>query len=281
MTRKAPMLALSSILAILAGVGVRWFYYVTVGGQVVRASSSVSAYQIEQVDYVECNRGPGQPLAEPRESIVYTKARRSSGAKSEVSIWKGLGPNGADRAEKTYITEDGRHVVKSRSDLNIKTTVARSLDDFLRDELDPAQKCMKSFAGLEVAGLQYIDEGVMYGVRTFKLQKSSSSSRSTHWVAPDLGCERVHRIMEFMDASGSVTSRNTLKTISVRLGEPDAAMFQLPQNFEEIGPWEEFRRDYHLRKGPSPAISFVESLSSSYRLHLERLESSYQLKKSR
>lgn len=257
-----------------SAIAVSWL-----AGQAVTPSS---AFQIDQVDFVESAGAKAGQMGPRVEFARYTKGRRASGAKGEISIWPRLGMNGADRMEQTFFREDGTHLVHSRSDVGTKTTVGKPFNEFLRDALDPSQQCMKTIGGVLASPASYEGEEALHGFTVFKLRRNSGNSRSTEWLAPVLGCERIARVVEFLDPAGNVISRNTLETVSVRLGEPDSRLFQAPRDHDEVGTWEEYRRDYHARMGSGdPPVPFADSLTPRRKAHLEQLERAYQRNKQR
>jgi len=84
----------------------------------------------------------------------------------------------------------------------------------------------------------------------------------TLWYAPDLDCEPVRRLTESRDNDGSIRDRFEDIPLSIKLGEPDAALFSIPTDYVEMSPsayrqkiWEAVHRE------PMPPKSAEQSKS--------------------
>lgn len=62
------------------------------------------------------------------------------------------------------------------------------------------------------------------------------------WLAPSMSCAEVWRIKTFADGQGNVTDSSELRLDSRSSGEPDASLFAVAPDYEEVGPTEAFRR---------------------------------------
>ena len=64
----------------------------------------------------------------------------------------------------------------------------------------------------------------------------------TYWHAPALACEVVQYRVEAQQADGSLKLQTVGKPISLRIGEPDASLFDEGANYIELSPSEVVRK---------------------------------------
>jgi hypothetical protein len=100
---------------------------------------------------------------------------------------------------------------------------------------------------------------IQHGLRTAKI----ADGPTTHWYALDYGCALVRARMEW--ENGSVSEKNLLALVK---GEPDAALFHVPQVYQEVPP-----SKWHFVKGDIPASdqALMRKLDEQY--HKDRSRS--------
>ncbi|HYM13825.1 MAG TPA: hypothetical protein VEU62_24005 [Bryobacterales bacterium] len=75
------------------------------------------------------------------------------------------------------------------------------------------------------------------GFRTVVIQTESGPFLTTDWKAPDLGCATLRMTEERRDGPrGDATARFELSAVSVTVGSPDPALFEVPASYTEGSP---------------------------------------------
>jgi hypothetical protein len=94
--------------------------------------------------------------------------------------------------------------------------------------MDARHGCIKNDRGELVVAADVIEEGeVVSGHETVK----AASAESVYWFARGLGCARL-RVITRMPGGG----RNVKTSISITAGDPDDALFYVPERYDEVPP---------------------------------------------
>jgi hypothetical protein len=204
-------------------------------------------------------------------------AVRSDG--SQLTIIRGPSremPLGVYEAKEFRLAE-GLYI-STRNDTNIKTT--RRRHPGFRDQMtwwvnthrDPASRCLKLISGVEATTTRserVAGEESIGGLRTVRIEDSSSGNLVVKWLALDLGCELVQQNIGFrVNSVESGTSEKRL--VEYRRGEPNPALFAIPASFEEVGPTQAYLRYERLYRR-DPNFDVPENRKD----HLRRLEEQY------
>lgn len=83
------------------------------------------------------------------------------------------------------------------------------------------------------------------------------------WLALDLNCFPMKQTV-LKDAGKPQSTHNEIATISISLGEPDAALFMVPLNYTERSP-DEVMAEFRNRFPNAPSMDFPEASNISYR----------------
>ena len=180
----------------------------------------------ETIDYSKSPRGK----VEARTTI----ARRADG--EEAAIVNGPIPNGFKRlvGERIVSFPDGRRVeVLDLIHAVIDWPKSSNKDLRYRRERMAAENPDCSFATGE-----YLDaQETLGGVKVDVLKSPpEGSSGSTLWRAPELGCEVLASTYTQVQMDGSFRRVSQEKFLGIRLGEPDASMFDIPADYQKLAP---------------------------------------------
>lgn len=166
-----------------------------------------------------------------------TVAVRSDGSRSVTETI--LGKVGISRSElkRSLRFADGRRVTQFLA-LGVKNTWP-SLD-----EAAVAERRARSYA-VEAANC-LIPGWTAVGVDTIQQQPVTILSHTsddlawklTVWSAPQLGCEDLRQLAYDRQTDGTFTLTAEMKTLSLRIGEPDTSLFEEPSGLREVSPLE-------------------------------------------
>jgi hypothetical protein len=110
----------------------------------------------------------------------------------------------------------------------IRSGVRGGLTVWDPDDADCA-KLAKAFA---LSGLERVADVVIAGIRAIEYTgKRSSTRRVTVALAPSLGCLQMRNIDHDYNRLWSPTSSHRSEVVSVQIGEPDPALFQVPRDY--------------------------------------------------
>lgn len=92
---------------------------------------------------------------------------------------------------------------------------------------------------------------------------NGASNRHDRWEAPDLNCFPLRSVDFATRQAGVKAPHNEAEVINVTFGEPDPALFSIPEKFVERSPSErhaEFERKFGMR-APTPPQADQEYFS--------------------
>ncbi len=112
--------------------------------------------------------------------------------------------------------------------------------------LAPSKNCFLTGYGL------YFDKyDTLGGVRVAVIRSlPKGSSGITRWLAPELGCEELQNTYTQVQADGSFRLVSEEKFVSLRLGEPDAAFFNVPSTYASLTPSAALHKQTVVTGGP-------------------------------
>jgi hypothetical protein len=88
----------------------------------------------------------------------------------------------------------------------------------------------------------YLGDDTVMGYKTVILQSEERLDDETllnwDWKAPDLDCIDLRLSADFLDSNRTVTSHFELRVVKIILGQPDPALFPMPQGYTEKSPSE-------------------------------------------
>jgi len=221
---------------------------------------------------------PGVLCAEPSEAPAFTAIRTITSydkASGEIARTEQLliavRSDGSRAQVRTRTAPDGtQHEQKTIIDVSARK---RLLVDGLTDSLTTyplSEKAALHYAVRPVPSCRGADEeaGEMFGFPVRRREREVNDGRDTihfeEWVAPDLNCMVMKRVVRIEDRLASVEEITTLTR-----GEPAASMFALPDRpLTERSPGEvlaEFSRRYGKRFNPNTAAVLDQAYESHQR----------------
>lgn len=142
------------------------------------------------------------------------------------------------------------HDVQNRSHVEIhpsvQSKITMRMDDQTAARLGgrPAGCADAAAADSKLLGFPVVKK-----TRTTSGAPRQQSMTVEEWVAPGLDCLPLKTSAVLKGANGAVISRNTEEVVSVRLGEPEASLFEVPGGLIERAPSEVMAADYAQRGG--------------------------------
>lgn len=101
-----------------------------------------------------------------------------------------------------------------------------------------------------------VREESILGFRAFVFERTDSVAgqnyRVTRWAVPDLNCTDIQSILESRDGTGHITGMTGKSPIFIRMGEPDASLFQVSEEYAEMSPSAMQENSYLRRHKTSP-----------------------------
>lgn len=116
----------------------------------------------------------------------------------------------------------------------------------------------------------------MLGYEVFKhvidLPLTAADARIERFVAPELGCIALETRHFQRDAAGRHQLVSSERVLNVRIGEPDAALFAVPDDYVELSPAQYAERVAGLSESPAsgPATPVIREFERTYREMRER-----------
>lgn len=211
-------------------------------GPAISAGSSQASSQ-SKAAVVESEEFVGLAGEAPHLSARYTFAVRSDGSTATVT-------RKFDRAGK---------LVASDRDLRMPHGIRVAVADHLRvvtatrapglakpprspsEIWTPESNCETSADGLNRRPRSEVGDPIM-GFATLKIIEDDSTMRLTRWFSPELGCAELRQLAEFKSADGSITDTSERRAVAARPGEPSAALFEWPLEYENLSPSEKYLR---------------------------------------
>lgn len=164
-------------------------------------------------------------------------AVRSDGSNVTVSLppegdLKSL-PEFGDRA---VMLRPQRQQVHMLDRLKLKTTLPLDFSSRVPPPADPP--CLPSDGGRsKFVGTDTILGWPVYVYESSETTRGGTKLTNTRWLAPALNCRDIQGRLEIRPESGAAkTSWN--RTVSITPGEPDPALFVVPEDYREVSPGE-------------------------------------------
>lgn len=109
-------------------------------------------------------------------------------------------------------------------------------------------------------------EDVVLGFKTIAIQTEDGPYLNTVWKAPDLDCATLKMTEDRKGPNGSPDARFDLAAVSVILGTPAPALFEIPATYTEMSPkQQESAQAARLgRTLPESSLAFLERRESQY-----------------
>ncbi|MDX2033874.1 MAG: hypothetical protein SF339_24590 [Blastocatellia bacterium] len=167
----------------------------------------------------------------------------------------------AQSSERTIQFASGDEVAINEL-TNIKSsTVEKNVNSALWQR-DPGSKCINSFAGTPMSSLPEIIRGEesVDGYRTVKV----TSNNVAMWYALDYGCAKVKARADWDSRS---FSEHTL--LALIPGEPDPALFHVPENAKEAPPSERLQSSHNESDRPcgQKCLELLQKFDARYYAH--------------
>lgn len=93
----------------------------------------------------------------------------------------------------------------------------------------------------------------MLGFQTHRYESTSrmdtQTVSATHWLAPDLNCAALRFLQVASSAEGREIRRFERVAHSVKVGQPDPALFTVPDTYREVSPSQQMKQVHERRTG--------------------------------
>ena len=192
-----------------------------------------------------------------------TLAMRSDGAMAHVTVFGGKQQIAAGEAHRAVVFADGRNISFYPS-IRAKTTWqpdAAGAARRIAGMLNPPQHCVTAgsrLVGSDTLGGQQVDIVEV----TFDADASA-----TFWAAPKFGCLQFQSKGYLREPDGTMVLASEDRFVSLEFGEPDPALFDLPDGYQQMKPSEvQRRRDekYGLGSLRDDQVKYFEDLDYAY-----------------
>ncbi len=205
-----------------------------------QAGGGSAAWVPYEITYKAYNKKPEWP--QPILSGEIVRAVRSDGSSFESTTTYRL-----DRSihnQQRQVKFAGGINIRADDRLSLMTATKNTSEDAarLRQSFDPARSCAVSMdGGQPPTGWTATAGETLSGYETYKVVVEAPSktprSRITIWRAPALGCAELRGFVETLDpSSGQVVQTYERQAADIRPGEPDPALFRLPNGFRNVSP---------------------------------------------
>jgi hypothetical protein len=159
-------------------------------------------------------------------------ARDRNGSTVEIST---AGPLSAGQSAKNITFANGVRLnlfdlINGRTSWRLSTSAIAAMKRRLSA---PPPDCMFGIAGERV-----VRHENLFGQDSIVLESSNGGMQVTAWRVPMLGCEELQYTLDNL-AEGK---RTTARVVSLRLGDPDAQLFDVRSDYTEMRPSDAYRR---------------------------------------
>jgi hypothetical protein len=118
----------------------------------------------------------------------------------------------------------------SSKEYQVRSGVRGGLPVWDSDDSD----CAKMALAFSLSDLKREGETVIAGFRSIRYTGLRSKKEREHlWLAPSLGCTQMMVVTSAHNTFGLPTAYSRSEVVSVRLGEPDKALFAAPKGYRE------------------------------------------------
>lgn len=200
-------------------------------------------------------------------------ARRSDGATVTLNFQPQDKQTGTHPRVRTITFLDGRFWdVYDSIHAFVKWPATRERTMLQRNLLAPLKDCL-----LEDSG-EYLDKYETWGDVSVAVIRSlpKGSSGTTFWLAPSLGCQQLQTTYTQVRSDGSFRLVSEEKFVSIKLGEPEAALFTVPSTYASLIPsnalHEEFK--HNGRPWDSQAQEMAARMDTAYARRIKESQSS-------
>lgn len=169
-----------------------------------------------------------------------TVARRSDGATVHVDNMAGLvGLQAGETARHIYFL-DGREFTVYDGVSSVVRFPQHSAETIAFEKariLNPPTNCVSP-------GSTLVSYGTLQGYKVAIVKvRNIGDHQLTVWYAPDLGCQKLQYRVEVQDSNGAWELASETKTVSLTAGEPDPALFEIPDSYASVAPSEALRKE--------------------------------------
>lgn len=149
--------------------------------------------------------------------------------------------DGSVEGRARYLDLPGGIHITTEEDLGLMTATKDPNADeaFTRRQLDPSQACAVSLSGGHPFQVPVITEETYLGMSVKRIYLGEDTTRQTFWRSPALRCAELRAVVERVDPqTRKVVGISETVTTTIREGDPDAALFELPRGFRNVPPTE-------------------------------------------
>lgn len=172
-------------------------------------------------------------------------AIRADGAAAIDSPVAGNNQNGLD-ARTIRFPKEGMYVLISDA------ARAKSTHYFPRSEPETAAGAPRCEGKLSHE-FRWVGQEQILGFQTHRYESTgrmdTRTFSETQWLAPDLNCLALRFLQIASSADGRESRRFERVALSVRVGEPDPALFTVPGAYREVPPSQQMQEVHELRTG--------------------------------
>jgi len=193
----------------------------------------VTPFTIQTEDYNFRKSADGQLVRRD------TVARQSNGSFVKMSsVYNEVGL-AAGETVRTLRLADGRGywVFDGIASLSTWPTLSdKQLAVYKESLLSPPTNC--AHQGETVAGFELVG-----GHQVVKVTEEISGKKLTLWKAADLSCQLLQLHTEVIQPDGSLKLVYESRLVKLQIGEPDAALFEVPTSYAVLTPSEAWKRE--------------------------------------
>lgn len=206
-------------------------------------------------------------------------ALRSDGSMIEVD--QSLDNQGNTTADQRQMTLADRLIVQFSPSVQAKSTRRSKADDFalfyVGAKRAATQQCLATVSGertLKTMGEVFIGNEPVSGWQTVhtRIQQPNSPVIDS-WHAPGLGCALLKQVIGYATPNQTgalVTGRSEKVAEWILAGEPDTALFTIPERYEEVRPSELAGRLAERRTGSRAFLSAAALKAADERYFAQR-----------
>lgn len=231
------------------GIGVVLALLATAAFVVQRVSSQTSPPSVPAYTVLSDERAvnPRSNLTIERHKYV---ARKSDGSRA-----MGTRPEYPDEAKAS-----SRMVILTRQSVSVEISDATAMKSTTYFQ-PPVASGNSKRTKCAHDGLTYISDEILAGLTTHKhtrtVQDGARMKVENLWYAPSLNCLEVGHVVDAKEADGTVSDHFERLAKAVIIGEPDAALFQIP-DYVEVPPSQRETAQFKLAHPevvtPSPKV---------------------------
>jgi hypothetical protein len=215
-------------------------------------------FTIERIE-----RSVSVPAGNPFEQVVL-EAQRADGSRVNDNKTAGV--------RNIFLVPGGKNV-KVNDLLRATTTLYRSSNSTPQPPAFDAQCGFSRIVPRANPLLKGTAE--VLGYKAVMIETQEAPYVSTVWKAPDLDCATLKITEDRRDENGVVVGRFETQTLSIKMGTPDPALFDIPTSYSEQSPLE-MHKAWAVKKGLSgvPPQCARKSLQQSEQRYRENHEGS-------